>query len=48
MRRVTAGLFSSLDGVVEAPNLWQYDSFDGELGAEMTAMMDRTDTVLLG
>jgi len=48
MRQVTAGLFYSLDGVVEAPNLWQFDSFDDELGAGMTAMTDRTDTVLLG
>ena len=48
MRRVTAGLFYSLDGVVEAPHVWQYDSFDGEVGAEMTAMIGRTDTVLLG
>lgn len=48
MRRLTTGLFYSLDGVVEAPNLWQYDSFDEELGAGMQAMIERTDTVLLG
>lgn len=48
MRNVTAGLFHSVDGVVEAPNLWQFDSFDEELGAEMSAWIDRTDTVLLG
>lgn len=48
MRKVTAGLFHSLDGVVEAPNLWQFDSFDEELGTEMTGWIDRTDTVLLG
>lgn len=48
MRRLTAGLFYSVDGVVEAPNLWQYDSFDDELGAEMAGMMQRTETVLLG
>ncbi|MDQ3591595.1 MAG: dihydrofolate reductase family protein [Actinomycetota bacterium] len=48
MRKVTAGLFHSLDGVVEAPNLWQFDSFDDELGAELTGMIDRVDTVLLG
>ena len=48
MRKLTAGLFMSLDGVVESPNLWQFDSFDEELGAEMTAMMSRVDTVLLG
>ena len=48
MRKLTAGLFMSLDGVVESPNLWQFDSFDEELGVEMTAMIDRVDTVLLG
>ena len=48
MRKLTAGLFMSLDGVVESPNLWQFDSFDQELGAELTAMIDRVDTVLLG
>ena len=48
MRKVTAGLFYSLDGVVESPNLWQFDSFDDEMGQEMGAMMSRVDTVLLG
>ncbi len=48
MRKVTAGLFHSVDGVVESPNLWQFDSFDEELGAEMGAMIDRVDTALLG
>src|SRR6266480_2426545 len=32
MRKVTAGLFSSIDGVVEAPNEWQ-PAFDDEMGA---------------
>ena len=35
MRKLTAGLFMSLDGVVESPNLWQFDSFDEELGVQM-------------
>ena len=48
MRKLTASLFMSVDGVVESPNLWQFDSFDDELGDEMTAMMNRVDTVLLG
>lgn len=48
MRKLSTGLFYSVDGVVEAPNLWQYDSFDEEMGAGMQAMMERTDTVLLG
>jgi dihydrofolate reductase len=48
MRKVTAGLFSSVDGVVQDPFRFQYDSFDEELGAGMGAFMARTDTVLLG
>jgi dihydrofolate reductase len=48
MRKVTAGLFYSVDGVVEAPNLWQFDSFDAELGAGMEQMMARVETGLLG
>ena len=47
MRNVTAGLFSSVDGVVEDPFLWQFDSFDEELGAGMNEMMGRIDTGLL-
>jgi dihydrofolate reductase len=48
MRKITTGLFHSLDGVVEAPNLWQFDSFDDEVGATMGAMISATDTVLMG
>ncbi|WP_439692526.1 dihydrofolate reductase family protein [Curtobacterium sp. SP.BCo] len=48
MRKVTAGLFTSVDGVVQDPYTFQYDSFDDELGAAMGAFMARTDTVLLG
>ena len=48
MRKVTAGLFYSLDGVVESPNLWQFDSFDAEMGEELGAVISRVDTVLLG
>jgi dihydrofolate reductase len=48
MRKVTAGLFCSVDGVVEDPFRWQFDSFDEELGAGMGEMMGRIDTGLLG
>ena len=48
MRKVTAGLFYSVDGVVESPNLWQFDSFDAEMGEELGAVISRVDTVLLG
>ena len=47
MRTVTAGLFISLDGVVEAPNEWQF-AFDDEMGAAMSRMLEEQDAVLLG
>ena len=48
MRKVTAGLFHAIDGVVEAPNLWQFDAFDDDLGALLGGVLGRTDTVLMG
>ena len=48
MRSVNAGLFHSVDGVVESPDQWQFDSFDDEIGAALTAVMTKTDTVLMG
>lgn len=48
MRRITAHLFHSLDGVVAAPHLFQYDAFDEGVGAAMQAALSTTDTVLLG
>jgi dihydrofolate reductase len=48
MRKLTAGLFHSVDGVVEAPYNFQFDSFDEELGAELGKVMGSTDTVILG
>ena len=48
MRKVTAGLFHSIDGVVEAPDQFQFDSFDDELGAMLGEIMGRVDTVVLG
>lgn len=47
MRKVYAGLFSSLDGVVEAPNTRQ-PNFDDEMGAALGRMLDGQDAVLLG
>jgi dihydrofolate reductase len=48
MRKLTAGLFHAVDGVVEAPNLWQFDAFDDELGAVLGKTLASTDAVLLG
>ena len=48
MRKLTAGLFHSVDGIVEAPNLWQFDAFDAELGQLLGSVMGKVDTVLMG
>ncbi|ALV40558.1 deaminase [Pseudarthrobacter sulfonivorans] len=48
MRKVTSGLFHSVDGVVSDPFLWQFDSFDDDLGKGLTRMMESVDTVVLG
>lgn len=48
MRKITAGYFHSLDGVVTDPDKWQFDSFDDDLGTMLGETMSRIDTVLLG
>jgi dihydrofolate reductase len=47
MRKVYAGLFSTIDGVVEAPDQWQ-TAFDDEMGAALAGMLEQQDAVLLG
>lgn len=48
MRKVTAGFFHAIDGVVESPHLWQFDAFDAELGQMLGEITARVDTVILG
>ena len=48
MRKVVASLFISLDGVVEAPDQWQFDVFDEDMGNEMTRQLGEQDAFLLG
>lgn len=48
MRKIVAGLFISLDGVVEAPNTWHFPYFNEEMGAVVAAQMEAADTLLLG
>src|SRR5918999_1427732 len=48
MRKVIAGLFISLDGVVEAPDQWHFPYFNDEMGAAVDASLGRSDTILLG
>ena len=48
MRKIVAGLFMSLDGVVEAPNEWVGPYFDEEVGQTVGSLMAAMDTLLLG
>ncbi len=48
MRKITAGLFISLDGVVEAPQDWHFPYFNDEMGAAVDAQIGAADTLLLG
>lgn len=48
MRKIIAGLFMSLDGVVDGTDGWQYAYFDEELGAAMDAGARRAAALLLG
>src|SRR5215204_3300578 len=48
MRKVTAGLFVSLDGVVESPERWQLPYFNDEIMEAVGAAMAATDAMLLG
>jgi dihydrofolate reductase len=48
MRKITAGLFISLDGVVEAPDEWHFPYFNDEMGAAVDATLGAADTILFG
>jgi dihydrofolate reductase len=48
MRKIVAGLFMSLDGVVEAPERWQFPYFNDEMARSVAAQMGAADTMLLG
>jgi len=48
MRKIIAGLFISLDGVVEAPDQWHFPYFNEEMGAAVDATLGAADTVLFG
>lgn len=48
MRKITAGLFISLDGVVEAPDQWHFPYFNEEMGAAVDGTLGAADTVLFG
>ncbi|WP_433235033.1 dihydrofolate reductase family protein [Streptosporangium sp. CA-135522] len=47
-RKLTVGQFISLNGVVEAPEEWNFPYFNDEMGAAYGEMMAEADTLLLG
>src|SRR5260370_35888289 len=48
MRKITAGLFISLDGVVEDPQDWHFPYFNDERGMAVSAPLAAADTLLFG
>jgi dihydrofolate reductase len=48
MRKIAAGLFISLDGVVEAPDRWHFPYFSDEMDAAVDATLGAADTLLFG
>lgn len=48
MRKITADLFISLDGVVENPHLWHFPYFNDQMGAAVSATIGTANTVLFG
>lgn len=48
MRKITAGLFISLDGVVESPGEWGFQYMTEEMSKGISAGISQADAVLLG
>ncbi|MGH9225308.1 MAG: dihydrofolate reductase family protein [Acidimicrobiales bacterium] len=48
MRKIIAGMFMSLDGVVEAPDQWHFPYFNDEMGVAVDASLGGADTMLFG
>ncbi|WP_336206989.1 dihydrofolate reductase family protein [Nonomuraea sp. LPB2021202275-12-8] len=48
MKKIVAGLFISLDGVVEAPQKWHFPYYDEDMGRSVGWLMERADVLLLG
>jgi dihydrofolate reductase len=48
MRKIVAGMFMALDGVIEEPNEWMGPWFSSEVGQAVGSMMAAQDAMLLG
>jgi dihydrofolate reductase len=48
MRKIVAGTFISLDGVMESPDKWHFPYFDDAMGEAVGSQMAEADAMLLG
>ncbi len=48
MRKIVAGTFVSLDGVMESPDKWHFPYFDDAMGEAVGSQMAAADAMLLG
>ena len=48
MRKITAGLFVALDGVVQDPQDWHFPYFNDEMATAVDRQLGNSDTLLLG
>jgi dihydrofolate reductase len=48
VRKITAGVFIALDGVVEEPASWHFPYFNDEMGTAVGATFGGADTMLFG
>lgn len=48
MRKIVAGLFLTLDGVMEAPEQWQFPYWSDEVGEAVGSQLMTAETLLLG
>jgi dihydrofolate reductase len=48
MKKITAGLFIAVDGVVEEPGNWHFPYFNDEMGVAVGEQIGAADTILFG
>jgi dihydrofolate reductase len=48
VRKIVAGTFLSLDGVMESPDKWHFPYFDDKMGEAVGSQMAEADAMLLG
>ena len=48
MGKIISSFFISLDGVVEAPDQWHFPYFNDEMGAVVSAGLEKNEALLMG